>query len=246
MLRKITSAVRSWLLIPVMFIMTIMLAAFVFVVGHINPNSPIIERCIRIFSRGFLAVGPVSFTVRGTEHVDPDRTFVFVSNHLSSFDIPVHFLAIPVPVRFVAKKEIFKIPIFGAGIRAIGIIPVDRKAGVQRGLNEDVAEELHRGHSVIVYPEGTRSRDREIMPFKKGAFHFAVQNQMDIVPVTVHGTWEAWPPGSWITYRSHAECVIHHPISVAGLNRSDVDDLRDRVRNVITGTYEVLRSDAAG
>jgi 1-acyl-sn-glycerol-3-phosphate acyltransferase len=223
---------------------TLAMAIAVFVFSKVNPQSPWNERCIRWWSYGFLAVGPVRYTVRGAEHVDPAKTYVFVSNHLSSFDIPVHFLATPVPSRFVAKKEIFKVPIFGQGIRALGIIPVDRRAGVKRGLNEDVAEKLHRGHSVIVYPEGTRSKDRELLPFKKGAFHFAVQNQLDIVPITTHGTWEAWPPGSWIIYPSEALCVIHEPISVEGLGREDISGLRDRVRQIISDTYEEIRANA--
>jgi 1-acyl-sn-glycerol-3-phosphate acyltransferase len=131
-------------------------------------------------------------------------------------------------------------------MRRVGIIRVDRSAGARAhaGINRGIAEARGHGYSLIIFPEGTRSRDGDFHRFKKGAFRIAIGNEMEIVPVTLHGTWEVWRPGAKIFYPGRVRAVIHDPIPVAGLDLTDIGDLRDRTHEVIEKTWVDLRTAA--
>ncbi len=171
---------------------------------------------------------------------------MIVSNHLSTIDIFANFLAVPVPIRFLAKRELFSVPVLGGAMRAIGIIEVDRDrhgTSVQNKLNDDTNEALTHRHSIMVYAEGTRSRDGVLRPFKKGAFAIAVNKQLPILPVTIQGAREAWPPGGMVK-GGHVQVSIGKPIEVAGSDRSDIPRLLDETRRMIHDTYEHLARQA--
>ena len=93
---------------------------------------------------------------------------------------------------------------------------------------------------MMIFPEGTRSRDGELHPFKKGAFRMAIMTQLPVIPVTVNGTWEVWPPESKLFYKGHASVVIHEPIPTAGMAVQDIDTLRNRVYDTIEEQFRVL------
>lgn len=207
-----------------------------------DKDSPAIESVIRWWARSWLKVTGTTLTVSGEENVDPSRTYVIVSNHLSTIDIFANFLAVPVPIRFLAKRELFSVPVLGGAMRAIGIIEVDRDrhgASVQNKLNDDTEEALNHRHSIMVYAEGTRSRTGVMRPFKKGAFAIAVKNQLPILPVTIHGGWEAWPPGGLVR-GGPITVTISKPIDVTGTDRSDIPRLLDETRQVIHESYEAV------
>ncbi|MBT8212875.1 MAG: 1-acyl-sn-glycerol-3-phosphate acyltransferase, partial [Acidimicrobiia bacterium] len=172
--------------------------------------------------------------------------YVFASNHLSNFDIPLLFLAIPVPIRYLAKKELFRIPIFATGMRRIGIVEVDRDAAAtaRDAINVGVSQAVERGHSIMVYVEGHRSRDKRLQPFKRGAFRIAIDNRLPLVPVTIQGTWEVWPPGKKVVRSGRAVVVIGDPIDTSQMERSQVGELLDRARDEISATYDELRAAA--
>lgn len=207
-----------------------------------DPNSPSIESVVRWWARSWLKLTGTTMSVTGEENVDPAGTYVIVSNHLSTIDIFANFLAVPVPIRFLAKRELFSVPVLGGAMRAIGIIEVDRDrhgASIQNKLNDETEEALNHRHSIMVYAEGTRSRDGVLRPFKKGAFAIAVKNQLPILPVTIQGARESWPPGGMVR-GGHVKVVVGKPIEVAGSDRSDVPRLLDETRQVIHDTYENL------
>ncbi|MDH5371897.1 MAG: 1-acyl-sn-glycerol-3-phosphate acyltransferase, partial [Acidimicrobiia bacterium] len=176
----------------------------------------------------------VSHTVNGSENVEPGQSYVVVSNHQSSIDIPAHFLALPMPIRFLAKKELFGIPIFGRALRAIGIVEVDRKAGaaVHEQINAHSAEVIRRGHSILVYAEGTRFRDGSLHAFKQGAFSIAIESGLPVLPVMIHGGHLAWPRRRPI-YGGPVTVTISKPIETDSLARKDVRLLRDQTRREI-------------
>ena len=189
-----------------------------------------------------MSVAPIRFDGADASHLDRDRQYVFVSNHLSNFDIPPLFLALPNRIRYLAKAELFGIPFLAGAMRRIGIIKIERGAGpaTHAAINDGVAAAAEQGYSLMVFAEGTRSRDGKLHSFKKGAFRIAISTGIDIVPVTIQGTWETWRPEARIFFPGHGRIVIGEPISVEGLTVKDVDALRDRTHAVIAETYERL------
>ncbi len=237
-MRDLWWAVRAWLIWPWFVLRTAYASTAAMVLGH----DPRVERVIRSWARTFLRLGPVELTVVGHERIDTSRPHVYVANHLSLFDIPAHFLAAPQPARFLAKKELFKIPILAQGMRRIGIVEVDRRASRESHstINHGVDAALDRGHSLLIYPEGTRSRDGQLHAFKKGAFRFAIQHATPLVPMTTYGTYEAQRPDSKVARHTQAVVVVHEAVPVEGLTLEDVDDLRDRVHAIIDDAYRRL------
>ena len=235
---------RTIIGVPLFFIFTLGLATYVIVFALVRPHHPYIDRIIRFWARRFLDVAPVRLEVEGRDRVDSDTQYVYVANHLSNFDIPTLFAALPSRIRFLSKAEVYKIPVVAGAMRRVGIVKVDRQAGQQAhaAINAGIAEARSHGYSLIIFPEGTRSRDGEFHAFKKGAFRIAIANDMPIVPVTIEGTWEVWPPGAKVFYPGRARVVIHDPIPVDDLDLSDIGTVRDEAHGVIESTWKRLRS----
>lgn len=242
MARKILLGIKSAVLVPLFMVFTIMLSAcFILVMSLRWLRAG--EALIKLWSTLFLTIPPVHWTVSGTEHVQPGTQYFFLANHLSNFDIPLLFRAIPTPIRYLAKKELYKIPVFAQALNVGGIVKIDRGAGpsTYAAINEGVARAKENGYSLIVFPEGTRSRDGELHEFKKGAFRMAIATGLPVIPVTVNGTWEVWPPGSKLFYKGNASVVIHEPIETGHLTvQNDIDDLRSQVHDVIEKQFRVL------
>lgn len=235
MAHKALAALRTAFAVPTFFVFTLLLAGVIVIASFIDRNSPRIDTIIRFWSKLFLTIAPLSMEVEGRELIDPGRQYVFVANHLSNFDIPVMFRAIPVPIRYLAKKEIYRIPIVAQAMNRIGIIKTDRQAGGASHvlINQGVTAAKARGHSLIIFPEGTRSKDGKFGTFKKGAFRIAIANDLPVVPVTIQGTWEVWPPDTKMFFPGHATVIIHEPIETKDMDLKQIDELRDRCHAVI-------------
>jgi len=201
----------------------------------INPSSPAIEKVIQWWSKAWLTASGTELTIEGRENVDKGQSYVVVANHLSTLDIMVCFVAVGIPIRYLAKKELFRIPLLAQAMRAIGIVEVDRAArsSVHNSVNQQAQKLIEHNRSLIIYAEGTRPRDGVMKPFKKGAFTMAITSGLPVLPVSIHGTYEAAVPGKpW--FRGGPVTVIIDPaIPTAGMTRSDADDLRDRTREII-------------
>lgn len=204
-----------------------------------DPTDPRVDRLIRWWAHRWLQAARCTLEVRGVEHVDTSRSYVVVANHVSNLDVTACFAAIPLPIRYLAKKELFNIPILSQAMRAVGIVEVDRsgRAAAIASVNRQTRPVIERGHSLIIYPEGTRSYHGELQPFKKGAFQMAAAAGMPILPVAIHGTWEAWKPNSpWIRGNSHITVTIGEPIETAGIDFQELDTLRHDVHTRIGAT----------
>ena len=140
MVRTLTAALRTFVLVPIFFFYTLSQAAYVIWIGKRNRDSPKVEQTIQRWSRRFVKIPPIEMTVEGADHVDPERRYVVVANHTSNFDIPVLFLAIPTPIRFLAKKELYKIPILGPGMDTAGIVKVDRGGAGERSRSDESSD----------------------------------------------------------------------------------------------------------
>lgn len=149
--------------------------------------------------------------VVGREHHDRARTYVIMSNHQSHYDIPVLYHVLGGNIRMVAKKELFRVPVFGAAMEAAGFISVDRsnRARAVASLNKAKAI-LAQGFNVFIAPEGTRSKSGELLPFKKGGFNLAIEMGLPVLPVSVDGTRNALPPSA---ARSQAGAAVRVTIA---------------------------------
>lgn len=182
--------------------------------------------------------------VTGLEHLDPARPYLVASNHQSMVDIPLLCL-LPWEMKWIAKSELFKLPLVGWMMQMAGDIPLDRRhrAGAQALLKAKAT--LQKGCSVMVFPEGTRSRDSRIHAFTDGAFALAVKAGVAVLPVAIEGSHDCLPKGGW---RFGEPKDIHirvlDPVETTGLGSRDVGGLRDRVRNVIVEQVAGLRGTA--
>lgn len=177
----------------------------------------------RRFSRWVLRGAGVRLTVRGEEHIGHDEPRVYVSNHVSWFD--VFALASVIPrYRFVAKKELQKVPIFGRAAGHVAAIYIDRQnRSAAFDAYEAAAQRVRDGLSVAVYPEGTRGTSYSLRSFKKGPFVLAIAAQVPIVPVIVFGTREVQRKGAWDIHGGKVELTFLEPVSTTGLTYSDRD-----------------------
>jgi 1-acyl-sn-glycerol-3-phosphate acyltransferase len=238
---KILLGLRSVIVVPLFAVFTIVISAIFILLMALRFHHAG-EAVIQLWSRVFLMMPPLHYSVTGGEHVQPGVQYFFLANHLSNFDIPLLFRAIPTPIRFLAKKELYRIPVFAQALKVGGIVKIDRGAGssAYAAINEGVARAKERGYSLIVFAEGTRSRDGDLHDFKKGAFRMAIATGLPVVPVTISGTWEVWPPESRVFYKGDARVVIHEPIPTADLTVSDIAPLKERVHDVIETQFRVL------
>jgi 1-acyl-sn-glycerol-3-phosphate acyltransferase len=226
------------------FLLTLAYALFIIVFSLFRPYSSIFSRILKRWSRTFLRIPPVTITTEGLEHADPAERYIIVSNHLSTFDIPLLFWALPTDGRFLSKKELFKIPLVGRAMRQVGIIEVDRQAGrsSRAVINEGVQNAAERGYSLIVFPEGTRGNSGEMLPFMKGAFRIAIDTGLPVLPVVIEGTDRISKPGSKLFHPGRAQVRVLPPIPTADLtNRDDLTELMTTCEKAITDAYTELR-----
>jgi 1-acyl-sn-glycerol-3-phosphate acyltransferase len=170
-------------------ISTIFFAIVSIIIGIFGPYSKYANGTIRIWARGILWICGIKVDVIGLENIDHEKPYIYISNHQSNFDILACVAAIPGTVRFVAKKELFRIPIFAQGMYMVGMIPIDRGRSVEARKTLDKAiEKVHQGVSLIIFPEGTRSKDGQIHDFKKGGFVLALNGKIEILPISISGS----------------------------------------------------------
>jgi len=243
MVRKFLAALRTFTLVPLFFVYTLIASSFIIIYGVFRPTSPVFDEVVKRWARLFLKIPPVGYTVDGLANVDPDRRYVVVSNHLSLFDIPMLFWTLPIHGRFLSKKEVFKIPLVGHAMRRIGIIEIDRASGgsSRQAINDGVKVAAERGYSLIVFPEGTRGAGAEPLPFKKGAFRIAIDTGLPVLPVIIEGTDRISRPGSRLYFPGRARVVILDPIETADLtNKDNLNTLARTVETSMNETYAKL------
>ncbi|MBN2198580.1 MAG: 1-acyl-sn-glycerol-3-phosphate acyltransferase [Candidatus Aminicenantes bacterium] len=186
------------------------------------------------------ALAGIRADISGLENIDRKKAYVFMSNHLSFIDGPLLFLIIPQPVRVILKKQVFRLPILGQGMRFADFVPVNRKGARQGWKAVDLAASLMRTkkHSFLIFPEGTRSRDGRMQPFKKGGFFLARAAGAPVVPVSISGTFALMPRGSLFIRPGRVRVRFHPPLEAAA-NNGDPAELIVRTREaVVSGLAE--------
>jgi 1-acyl-sn-glycerol-3-phosphate acyltransferase len=197
-------------------------------------------RVASLWAWGNLRLCGVELTVKGLEHLDPRRAYVFMSNHRSNLDVLALVEALwDFQLRWVAKEELFRIPFFGWALRATGQILVNRSDHAQAVASLAHAKErIRNGISVVFFPEGTRSHGA-MLPFKKGGFVFAIETGTPIVPIGISGTARILPRNGWLVRHGGAvSIVVCPPIATDALTVADRDALLARVEQAIAACVE--------
>jgi 1-acyl-sn-glycerol-3-phosphate acyltransferase len=193
----------------------------------------------RLWARIILGLFGVRVEVTGAAAIDAGQPYVFMANHSSAIDIWAVLLGLPVHVRMIAKKQLGYIPLFGWAMRAGRFIFIDRGNAVRARRSIELAKERIRGgQSVLLFPEGTRTRDGRLLPFKKGGFLLAIDAGVPIVPIAIVGAHELMPPGRLALRPGHVTLRIGAPVPTAGLTAEDRNDLLERVRGEIAALLE--------
>jgi 1-acyl-sn-glycerol-3-phosphate acyltransferase len=170
--------------------------------------------------------------IEGLQHIDPQRQYVFIVNHQSNVDIPVLVQALAkFQLRWLAKKELVRLPFFGWAMWATKHVTVDRSDPQDAIKSLQRAKELlAAGISLVVYPEGSRSKDGNLQRFKKGGFLLAVQTNTEVVPVTVNGSGALLPAGAWRLRPGVIEVTVEEPVSVEGYRPGNLRFLAEKIQ----------------
>lgn len=188
----------------------------------------------------------IRMKVRGLEQLDPDKPYIFVGNHVNMLDPFVLVSLVPRPFVAVEKRENFKLPIYGWLMSRWGNIPLDRENPEKARQSMIEAGEVLRAEKeiVIVYAEGTRTRNGVIGPFKKGGFHLALETGVEIVPFTQIGAFKIMRHKTWFMQPGQYELVLHPPVNPADYGRERMDELVQDVRNTVLSVYDGPREAA--
>lgn len=231
---EIIARARGVFLLGFWFASIAFIAPFIVFLAWITGNENFIYKPVRSFVKfGFWITG-VRIEVTGRGNLSRDQTYVFTPNHQSVLEVPLFVTYLGCNPGYLAKKELFKYPIFGPGIGLMKVVPIDRKnsqAAVEGA--KKATENLRSGKSYVVYPEGTRSPDGRLLGFKKGAFLMAADAGVPVVPVTVSGSSALMPKGKIRLTPGVLQLKIHEPISTAGYTRENVSKLMEQVRSRI-------------
>jgi 1-acyl-sn-glycerol-3-phosphate acyltransferase len=219
-------------LIPAIGLYTIVLGTASLVSTLFDRSGNFGHRCARAWSRLILKTTGVTVQVSGLERLDPSRSYVFASNHQSIYDIPILFASLPFQLRIIAKASLGKIPFMGWHLQRTGHVLVDRSrpgAGVVKKMARLVAA----GHSLIVFPEGTRSTDGSVARFKGGSFLIALEAGLPVVPISIQGSRHVMFRGRLMVCPGVVSVTVHAPIETADVPRDAVREFSARVHEVV-------------
>ena len=194
--------------------------------------------CARVWSWMILKTSGIRVRVEGLENVTPNATAIYCVNHQSAMDIPVLFANLPVQFRFVAKRSLFNMPFMGWHLRRSGHIPVDRDRPREAMKSmKQVAKEIREGKSVLLFPEGHRSRDGKLLPFKAGSFYIAILAGVPIVPITINGTPNVLKPDTYHVRAGQTEMIVHPAVFTEGLSLKDAEKISEQVKGIIASRF---------
>ena len=187
------------------------------------------------WGKGILKVCGLKVKVKGVENIDPAKPHIYMTNHQSILDIFALLASIPVDFKFIVKQELMRIPILGFNMRRAGYIGIERDDPRKAVTSmKAAAERISKGASVLIFPEGTRSIDGKLLPFKKGGFNLALKSQCDIIPVTISNSWLLAPKGSWRIKKGEFHLHFGKPIPVKAYTKRNIAELMDCVREAMS------------
>jgi 1-acyl-sn-glycerol-3-phosphate acyltransferase len=235
-------------LIPAISVYTIVLGTASIISSLFDHRGYFAQRCARAWSWLILKTTGVRVAVEGLERLTPGTTYVFVSNHQSIYDIPVLFASLPYQLRIIAKASLASFPVLGWHLKRGRHLFVDRRHPDRAGILKRWRSLVSEGLSLIVYAEGTRSRDGKVAPFKAGSFFLAIEAGLPIVPIAIIGTRCVMQKGRLRTEPGDVKLVVHEPIQPPSIVHPTVHDakaLADRVHDIVARRVEAVSAHAA-
>lgn len=231
---------RSVLLVIISVAVTAFISGCAIVFALINPDENVIHKLANIWAKMLLKLLSTKVEIIGAENVLMGKPQIFMANHQSDIDILIVLAHLPGQFRWIVKKELFTIPLFGKAMRNAGYIEIDRQHHEKAMMSiDEAARKIREGKSVMSFPEGTRTKDGKVRPFKQGMFHLAIKAGVPIVPISIVGAGEVMPKRSLMIKPGKVFLVIDRQIDVGNYSIGNRQELIDRVRNVIIKNCEV-------
>jgi len=218
----------------ILIISTVILGTVAIFLSLFDPSGNLPHLVARLWGKIQLATTGTTMKIQGLENIDPQKSYILVANHQSNFDIFAFLGYLPIQFRWIAKAELFRAPFMGWAMSRIGYIAIERESPKKayRSMLQ-AAEKVKKGISVLIFPEGTRSPDGNLQPFKKGLFLIALKSQAPILPITICGTARIMRKGDWRVYPGKVQIIIDPPIETAGIPPEKEEELSTRVRNAL-------------
>jgi 1-acyl-sn-glycerol-3-phosphate acyltransferase len=231
---SLVNRLHSAVAIPLIHLYTVLMGTLSLALSLSDPGGRRQHRCASAWSRMIARTVGARVEVSGAEHLREGESYVFLSTHQSYMDIPVMLGYLPAQLRIAAKREVFLLPFLGWHMRRAGHISINRGSTEEAvGSLRRAAAEIRPGLSVFLFPEGTRTRDGSLQPFKKGGFKFALQTGLPVVPVTIVGTRQLLPRGSVVFRPGPIRMHLDAPLPTAGLSDADLPALMQSVRDAM-------------
>ncbi|MFA4857725.1 MAG: lysophospholipid acyltransferase family protein [Candidatus Margulisiibacteriota bacterium] len=190
------------------------------------------QNAARIWAKLLARISRIKVKVEGMENLPHNQPVVLAANHQSAADILILLAYIPTYFKFVAKRELFKVPLFGSYLRLAGYIPIDRQSNLKAHKTlYDISKLIRAGDSILIFPEGTRTRTGELGPFKRGSLVIAQQAGVPVVPIAISGSFNIMPKGTRVINPTKVKLSIGEPIPV---EHHSMEEILNRVRSKIT------------
>lgn len=236
--------IRTLLILLWTILVTVLFAILTILGSFISKSDKTPHNIARVWAKCLLVASGIKVTVKGLSNINPAKSYIFMPNHVSNVDIPVLLAHLLVQFRWLAKAELFKVPILGQAMQRAGYISIDRsnRTSAIKSLKK-AGTMMRNGVSVLIFPEGTRSYDSSIQPFKKGGFVLAVDSGVPIVPVIIHGTWPIMPKKQILIKPGNVVLDVAKPIDTSNYTVKTKDDLMEKVRTVIIESFEKGKKD---
>ncbi len=220
-----------------MTLFTILYAPAIMVLTLFDKGGRLVHFKIAVpWAKGILKVCGLKVKVKGLENIDPTKSHIYMTNHQSFLDIFGLLASIPVDFKFIVKQELMRVPILGYNMRRAGYIGIERAEPRKAVASmKAAAGRISNGASVLIFPEGTRSSDGKLLPFKKGGFNLALKSRCDIMPVTISGSSLLAPKGSLRIKKGAFHIHFGKPISVKAYTKRNIAELMDCVKEAISG-----------
>ena len=222
-------------------IATLVLGVFTLIAYPFDRRGKVGHRYARLWGKAALLANRVKVKIEGLEHLNGKGPYIFMSNHQGGYDIFALLGHLPYQFKWLAKKELFSIPFFGWTMAAAGYIRIDREGTREtvEAMNE-AAQKIRDGVSVVIFPEGSRSPDGLIQPFKKGGFTLAIKSKVPIVPIVISGSRDIMPKDRLAVTFGEIRMFVDHPIETQLCSSKDRKPLMKKVREVISKNFELI------
>jgi 1-acyl-sn-glycerol-3-phosphate acyltransferase len=230
--------IHSLIAIPLIYLCTALMASLSLLLSLFDKDGSKQHWCAQVWSRILARLAGTEVRVYGLEHIQPGTSYVFLSSHQSYMDIPVMLGYLPAQLRIAAKKELFRIPFLGWHLRRAGHLAIDRSSSAEAiATLQRAANGIRNGICAFIFPEGTRSKDGTLQPFKKGGFKLAIQSKAPIVPITILGSRQVLPRDSIIFRSGPIDMFIDPPIPTKDLKEEELIPLMDKVHTIMANHF---------